>query len=146
MADLPTPETVVLEWRKFAAAQQIPVNMLENLEFSVHHDHFFRLLLMRLTKSVLAEHLAEEEYSARARFPATWWDHWKETHGQTWLGPLWMRKWPPRFTYREATMKIEHAFLYPEANVPRPPDIGKPVRYDQITGPYWTDENQGDTQ
>lgn len=141
--NLPMPEGVVLEWRKFAAAQQIPLTMLEDMEFDVHQDVLFRTLLMRLTKEVLAEHLAEDEYSASARFPLTWWDHWKEAHGWTWLGPLWMRKWPPRYTYRHATMSIEHAYIYPEHQIRRNPALGRAYRYDQITGPYWEDEQDG---
>jgi hypothetical protein len=64
-------------------------------------------LHLRLTRYVLSERLADET----VRWPATWWDAFKER----WVPGWWLRRWPA--TYAHADFTVYRG--YPDLALPR---------------------------
>lgn len=131
-------KTITLEWQKYGLAQQVSAEFLTNIDIDIHRHMLFDTLLIRLTKMLLTDTLARDSYSADLRVPASWWQHWKEQHGRTWLGPLIMQRWPVRYDVRTAVVEVHRFLGYPEAKIARDPGNLGPVRImENVQGPYW---------
>lgn len=135
---------VQLEKLKVAAQAAIPRGVMElEAERIGILDDLFRSLVYRLKGYVLAERLPPETVSdsrdVTFDVPASWWQHWKQSHAAAWYA-RWLVKRRPvkhhRVVKRVAlTVDLERYRTYPEARVSLPADTwGQVVRVAQ-----WTD-------
>jgi hypothetical protein len=78
---------------------------------------------------VLAQQRVTDKQVLRCRCPASWWQHLKWAHAPRWL----LRRWPVVWTDHEAEVSFTQYDTYPRANVPLPPEFGRPVTVNTIT-------------
>jgi hypothetical protein len=89
---------------KAAVAQQFPYSRNEcraELLYDVNR------MAVRLEKYVMSERLADEA----VRWPATWWDAFKERWAPRW----WLRRWPAKYDHADFTVYRG----YPDVSLPK---------------------------
>lgn len=132
--------TKVLEREKFSLSYIPPEPSLgayANSAMEVRQD--FDSTLMRM-RAELAAYILKEPlgHSTEVRYydidePASWFQHlkmgWKDDFVSRWL----LKRWPIKYKtkYVKAEFRIEHAAIYPEANI-AVPALGRPIPYHVI--------------
>lgn len=136
-------EQIVLAWETWVETRIVSNEMLNDVGLTVLPDFVFPQMMLRLEKRILTQTLEDDTHTIRLAVPATWWDHWKQDHGRKWLGPLFMRRWPPRMIDRVGTVDVTHLLTFPEQTA-YPVNLGKPVRVDILGDTIWEPRNQGE--
>ena len=135
-----TVNTKHLEMERFYQSFRIPQSELGEFakaHYKVHQDYDidFGQVRISLETLILKEPLG---HSTETRYydvdiPANWWQHlktqWKDDFVTRWL----LRHWPVKYKTRSvrAEFRIEHAAIYPEANIAMPA-LGRAIPYHTI--------------
>jgi hypothetical protein len=106
-----------------------------SIKFEREFDIDFFRELFRMQFEVLKEPLG---HSTEVRYydvdiPASWWQHYKMTCKDDVLSRWILRRWPVKYRTKSfrAEFRIEHAAIYPEANVAFPA-LGRAIPYHKI--------------
>lgn len=142
-------ETLVLAFRKYVARAQADAGLLDDVDVSVQHTVFDRVLFELRTR-VLVDALPPETVTSRQRVtfevPASTWQMWKARHASRWYARRLVVRWPVRYeadpdgrgTDAVCTLDLERFRAYPRARVQLPPDrFGPQVLTHALRGPSW---------
>ncbi len=120
-------ERVVLRQLKLGLQQYVGGHVLNSLRVGIHQapiDFMTDSFVARITATVLSDELPpsfpSKVVDVEWSWPATWWQHWKDQHRDTWRWPAWAaRRWPTRYeTYHRSltvTMDLRRYQTYPSA-------------------------------
>jgi hypothetical protein len=138
-----TREDLVLTWKRFAVHQSVPA-CVRDAKVEAVFDYIFEGMVIRATGHVLGQQLPSHTETATgfAHFeaPATWWQHFKQQHGQRRGMRLLVRKRPVRMNaeVRRVTLTAtwENMAAYPWAEIATIVPggrLGEPVRLTWLT-------------
>lgn len=103
-------------------------------------DALSRHMAVGFRTSVLAQHVADDVFTAWYEEPASWWQMWKRDHESAWYVPAWfLRRWPARQERKSVEVQVGRYLHYPEATL-RVPELGRAVIYErpsQMGGYRW---------
>lgn len=129
---------LVLSWEKLGARMQLSREMVQDARFDIR-ETLYGDLLMQLQAYVLGEKLPENTVTATGsvsvEYPASWWQHFKDTYRERWWMRALARRRPPRMQTKTETGTLtatwHHMTAYPWARythrVPSSEHLGYPV-------------------
>lgn len=71
-------------------------------------------LVERVTALVLAKHIRHGTDTQEVRYPATWWQHFKQAHFPDWA----LKRWPVFNIVEQVHFDYDQYALFPEADLP----------------------------
>lgn len=107
-------ELRTLEKIRVGLSQRVSPEFARTLEMEPWRiDQFSTGVAMTVSAYVLGEKLGQTEEVARLKVPATWWQHWKHSHGPMWL----TKRWPVRWQWVLVNYLRDDQITYPHARV-----------------------------
>lgn len=90
--------------------------------------------LHEMTAQLLAGVILSGSQEFIFEVPASWWEHWKQDHADTWYGHWIARRWPPRIITHRNVLDFTQYATYPGANLPAVPpgEYGRPVILEEM--------------
>lgn len=97
----------------------LPIGGTLRGSLEVDIEHLGYELLMKLQGTVLATKVHAADRTYWMRVPASWWQHWKHSHGPHWV----TRRWPVRFHEVMLEETSARYRTYPGAKIHLPPKV-----------------------
>jgi hypothetical protein len=105
-------ERRLLEKMRVGLSERVGPDFARGLEMEPWRiDQFAQGMTMTVSAYVLGEKLGQTEEVARLQVPATWWQHWKFSHGPQWL----TKRWPVRWQWVLVDYQRADRLTYPHA-------------------------------
>jgi hypothetical protein len=150
-------DRVVLDRLKVSVCQHISPSIAETVEIRTWTERLTEDLVYELRAHVLAQRLPTEQVTESTTIegsetvtwtiPATWWDHWKADHAESWWAGWFVRLRPPRTAEHSKTMgysrdvtltvDLRRYRTFPEADYVPPAALGRPVMVALADPPRW---------
>lgn len=102
-------QEILLRRMKFAASASFSAPMIDSMELHVE-ERWWKELVLTLTMGVYTEELQSEIIVATVDYPATWWQHFKQSCFPKCLE----RRFPVRMTRVEKRVNVTKFVAYPQ--------------------------------
>ncbi len=127
---------IILEKVRFCAAQAINQNVADSLSASTYYDHIIDAIALQLKGWVLAEkledHIRTVRLVAEFRYPATWWQMFKEQHFPSWLRDRFPVRYKTERQEKARKVSFKKYATYPHTTL-QVPSLGDPVMKAQVS-------------
>jgi hypothetical protein len=121
-------QQVVLDRRKIAHKYAIPAHVFGSIQARLlearEYDHFLYALDAMITTKSLPQEAVTATKHVEFSSPATWWQHWKHDHRESWWAG-WFVRWrgvrmKETVAVAELEVGVERFYTFPEFDFPLP--------------------------